>query len=617
MRTMAKEKRPYILSDAMDIRKEYDKSNIVKKAVIRAKAVIPNKDQPEYAQAMVLQKQINRGKRNFDKREAERQREKRKAEREEARALARENAKRMRFHFFKEQKYYFYNLNPVTSKILRWLKRNIFDKISLLFRKHHTAMINPEEERKENVPFAKSVPQFQKEPEKEFISMDKANYKQTRLDAVQDIVEEFRMFEEEVNMHPLEDVPREDILKFIPSFLMDERTIDESVLTNAFAFIADLKMDDVEYNAEDNRFTFHIDDKIVYMTDDGQLSYPENVQGDVDISKIKPISDFLRKNNGYVENLLAETKIDDKSLNMVREFVERANLKNEKGYLDVFEKAASNNSAIMYMQNLSMVRIDRFEGLSDREKFEYGFKIPKEIIPAMANPTDYVKIICRMQEYYQGGSSIEDAYNMASCFLIDTKEQTQPITVVEGETYDTVKNHMYYLMERGLSSSEISMLIQSYNHLKDETSMKVCVENIERQLDAHVPIVEIVQRASGIEYTPHKIAEEIDRTFKTEKMDNLINAYRKNAISPLNTYMSTLSYQEMEEVFKLLPDKTNEDLRYFISETGNQHRFIDVPEPEIEEDFSLDELGFSSEMDEEEILQNVDDREEGYDSFQL
>ena len=498
--------------------------------------------------------------------------------------------------------------NNYDSKNISFLKRiknwfqNIASKFCGLF---HSNIVYKNDEKEKSVNISKNKIDYSKfvqdkgVKEKEFISIDTANYKQISLKGADNIVLEFENDQISKHVAP-EEINKENIIIFLREFADNNMTITKKNIKDALSYALNCNV------------SFDENENLVIALDNNLGGFVVDKHGNIlsqpneNNEYTKQISAFLHKNQNLINSFISETNADNKFLNSVRYLTENHNISYKySGYIDVFEKSSKNNPVIINAINVSFARISGINGLSKDDVFKYGFMMPKNIIPFMDNPYDYLKVIKNIDKFYSYGYSIEEAYTIASSYIINKSKSKTPLSFVDKTVENEISNHIEYLIRNDVSPQYISNIIKSYNNLSNEQSIRIYVESINEQIERGIRVSDILKVQTPVEYTADKIAFNIQKEIKKYGVDSLVMSFNSGDVTAFNIYLKTLTNKEIHEVIDLLDFDTKEKLSQIILKTrGNIYISPNIADQVLNE--NIEEIGDNTVFNSDEEMVNND-----------
>ena len=441
---------------------------------------------------------------------------------------------------------------------------------------------------------------------KEFISLEDADYTSLRPQAVEDIVKEFEEANDLLISNTVNDKIR--ILDYLPNVLLTHKIVTFDTLSTVFEYISGFE---TKYDTEKECFIFGDKETgFLEMDKKGNVSVPSEVEGiknplkliSTQTKGISEISYFLSNNENYISVLTNDISLTDKSLQPIKDFVKSYGLPDKYiNSLQVYEYAARKNPELMYVQNLVFSRISKMSSVSALNKYKFGFKDSKEIIPYMKNPLDYLKVVSKAQEFCLKGISPPEAFTFASCYITNDMKEKLPYGFVSPSAEKMIDAHILKLKQEEIKTKDIVALVKSYNNVKNLTSLRVAIESIDQQLKRLVPVSKILSQKIVVDYTPEKIAYEIQKDLARHSNADLIDSYNAKDVSPLNIYLNTLTAKEFNDVISKFPKNLELRLKDIIEQTGTEGIYT-----RTEDDGSV--VGESILTDnEEDLTENISD----------
>ena len=415
---------------------------------------------------------------------------------------------------------------------------------------------------------------------KEFIPLEDADYTSLRPQAVEDIVKEFEEANDLLISNTVNDKIR--ILDYLPNVLLTHKVVTFDTLCTVFKYISGFE---TKYDAEKECFVFGDKETgFLEMDKSGNVSVPREVEGVKNplklistqtngISEISYflISYFLSNNENYISILTNDISLTDKSLQPIKDFVKSYGLPDKYiNSLQVYEYAARKNPELIYVQNLVFSRISKMDNVSAPNKYKFGFKDSKDIIPYMKNPLDYLKVVSKAQEFCLKGIPSSEAFTFASCYITNDMKEKLPYGFVSPSAEKMIDAHILKLKQEEIKTKDIVALVKSYSNVKNLTSLRVAIESIDQQLKRLVPVSKILSQKIIVDYTPEKIAYEIQKDLARHSNADLIDSYNAKDVSPLNIYLNTLTAKEFNDVISKFPKNLELRLKDIIEQTGTE-----------------------------------------------
>lgn len=424
-----------------------------------------------------------------------------------------------------------------------------------------------------------------------------------------DIVSEFRKFMEEQGKDA--DECKGDITYFLAMKLTTNQGISNQNLSDMAKYLTDYECT-FDLETKSFMFTMHTaDGKLAGVTvaENGEIYIPEYVaQGNSHIQnaiakqpfeneKIEAFASFLAQNPNYINAIVTENLVSKTELSVVKAFIQdNPELSTMTEMVDIFESVNQREETYI-MLNKTMARMTYIDDVAPETVFKYGFEEPSKVIPAMKNPMDYVVPLQAMQKYITEGMTFTNAAILSQAYLINQDKNAPILAITEQDKNALIDMHIHQLCQRGLPSTQIVNLIETYNDCADVRTMKIAMEQINAQLNNKTFVNDIIANKFPPSYSDQQIAEEIMKSMAEKSKEDLVSEFNSGKNSKLNAYIKALSFNDLIAVSAYMSGPAREEFNMLVSSTKGEPSRPDAGDMVLNE-------GSSFFMDDEEITNN-------------